>query len=53
MQARELAAKALEPKATRYSPPSATLETPDAVEEYVSGVRDALLKKIQAGPVII
>jgi hypothetical protein len=53
MRGREFAAKELAPKASRYSPPSATLETRDAVEDYVSTVRDDLLTRVQEGPVII
>jgi hypothetical protein len=51
--ARELAAKELAPKATRYVPPQATLDSPDAVNAYVDELRDELLGRVADGPVVI
>jgi hypothetical protein len=50
---RELAGKELAPKAIMYSPPPATLGTPEAVDTYVTKLREELLAKIKDGPVII
>jgi hypothetical protein len=52
-QARERAAKELEPKAQRFTPPSAHLASPDDVDRYVAELKDELLRRIDEGPVII
>jgi hypothetical protein len=52
-QARERAAKELEPKAQRFTPPSAHLASADDVDRYVTDLKDELLRRIGEGPVII
>jgi hypothetical protein len=52
-RARELAAKHLLPKSTRYVPQPATLQTSEAVEKYVEDLREDLLGRIKDGPVVI
>lgn len=52
--AREAAAKLLEPKAVRVNPPHTTLRSEDAVERYTTDLRTALLETLhEHGSVII
>jgi hypothetical protein len=52
--AREQAAKHLEPKAVRVTPPSATLRTEQDVDAYLAGLRSEIIEHIGKGnPVII
>ena len=53
-QAREQAAKLLEPKAVRVQPKSTTLHTEDEVDIYLAQLRDEILSHLQTGsPVIL
>lgn len=52
-QARERAAKELEPKAQRFTPPPAHLASADDVYRYVTDLQNELLRRIDEGPVII
>ncbi|MGB3221049.1 MAG: hypothetical protein WBD79_26910, partial [Anaerolineae bacterium] len=53
-QAREQAAKMLEPKAVRVRPKPATLHTTEDVDQYLAGLRAEILKHIETGnPVIL
>jgi hypothetical protein len=52
-QARERAAKELEPKAQRFTPPAAHLASAEDVDRYVADLKDELLRHIDEGPVII
>jgi hypothetical protein len=52
--AREMAARKLQPKAVRVTLPGATLSTPDEVERYLAQARAEILGHIEAGnPVIL
>jgi hypothetical protein len=51
--ARELAAKKLEPKSVTVRPPAATLKTPDDVTGYVDTLRAELLEHVKAGETVI
>ena len=52
-EARELAAKQLEPKSVTVRPPSATLKTPDDVTTYVEALRSELMEHVDAGETVI
>jgi hypothetical protein len=52
-EARELAAKKLEPKSVTVRPRSATLKTPGDVDAYVDGLRGELMEHINAGETVI
>ncbi len=53
-QAREQAAKLLEPKAVRVQPKSTTLKSVAEVDEYLSSLREEMLLHIKAGnPILI
>lgn len=52
--ARQQAAKLLEPEAVRVRPGAATLKTPDEVDAYVEGLRGEMMEHVKAGrPVIV
>ena len=52
-QAREEAARLLEPEAATVRPPSATLNSREEVESYISSFREQLLAQVEEHPVII
>lgn len=52
-EARELAAKKLEPKSVTVRPRSATLKTPGDVDEYVDALRAELMEHVDADETVI
>ena len=52
-EARELAAKKLEPKSVTVRPRSATLKTPGDVDAYVDALRAELMEHVDAGETVI
>ena len=52
-QAREEAARLLEPKAVSFRPPSATLNSREEVEDYIGRLREELLAQVEERPVYI
>jgi hypothetical protein len=52
-QARQRAAKQLEPEAVSVTPPSATLKTPDELDVYLAELRKQVLRYIEAKKTVI
>lgn len=52
-QARQRAAKQLEPEAVSITPPSATLKTPDDMDAYLADLREQILRYIEAKKTVI
>ncbi len=52
-QARQRAAKQLEPESVSVTPPSATLKTCDELDQYLAGLRDQVLIHLEANKTVV
>lgn len=52
-QARQRAAKQLEPESVSVAPPSATLKTPDDLDAYLTGLREQVLPHLEANKTVV
>jgi len=52
-QARQRAAKQLEPESITVAPPSATLKTPDELDAYLGSLREQVLPHLKANKTVV